>query len=159
MCQFVVLIRSTYCRFPAHNSSNSQRYGHCSPVVAADEPTGPGTGPGLEYFKMFKNVKLSCQIFTPTNDHADHANQLVSQGESQTIHQRPQLRFILRTRGRGRLSHAPPRDYIKNHTFIKCMCKNNVVHQKSPTDNFYTETNTRNSIKHSIRPRNFKPCQ
>ena len=40
-----------------------------SPDTVADEPTGPATSPAIEYFKVFKNVKLSCQIFTPANDH------------------------------------------------------------------------------------------
>ena len=46
------------------------RYG---PVMAADEPIGPGTGPGPENFKLSMNVKLSCQIFTQANDHANYS--------------------------------------------------------------------------------------
>ena len=79
------------------------------PAIAADEPTGRGAGPGPEIFKICKNVKLSCQMFTPANDHANHS---VSQGESQKIHQSPQIRLFSRTRFRRR--NKLTKSYIKN---------------------------------------------
>ena len=71
----------------------------------------------------FQECKPFLQIFTPANDHANYSG---SQGESQKIHQSPQLRLFAHPRegGEGGGSHAPPpRDYIKTILLIKRMCK------------------------------------
>ena len=64
------------------------------------------------------------------------------QGESQTIHQSPQLRLCPRTRGGVGVGVRvcvcvgvpcpPPRDYIENHTFKKRMCKKYMIFTITP---------------------------